>query len=78
MSRQWIKIRCGEETMNTPATPKLGNVIAVDAAWVAKLSEEALEPALPIVDPHHHLWQRAEKTALFSGTAARVYRLTLP
>jgi len=42
--------------MNTPATPRLGNVIAVDAAWVAKLSEGALEPALPIVDPHHHLW----------------------
>ena len=41
--------------MNAPATPKLGNVIDVDPAWVAKVTEEALEPALLIVDPHHHL-----------------------
>ena len=24
--------------------------------WLGKLTEEILEPALPIVDPHHHLW----------------------
>jgi predicted TIM-barrel fold metal-dependent hydrolase len=24
--------------------------------WLGKLSEEILEPELPIVDPHHHLW----------------------
>jgi predicted TIM-barrel fold metal-dependent hydrolase len=24
--------------------------------WLARLSEEVLEPELPIVDPHHHLW----------------------
>ena len=27
-----------------------------NAAWLGKLSEDILEPALPIVDPHHHLW----------------------
>ncbi len=26
------------------------------AAWLATTREEALEPALPICDPHHHLW----------------------
>ncbi len=26
------------------------------AQWLAKLSEPALEPALPVIDPHHHLW----------------------
>jgi predicted TIM-barrel fold metal-dependent hydrolase len=26
------------------------------AAWLATTVEEALEPDLPIVDPHHHLW----------------------
>ncbi|HYI05688.1 MAG TPA: hypothetical protein VD858_12420, partial [Reyranella sp.] len=27
------------------------------AAWLAKRpSETALEPDLPIIDPHHHLW----------------------
>ena len=25
-------------------------------AWLARVSEAALEPELPIVDPHHHLW----------------------
>jgi L-fuconolactonase len=24
--------------------------------WLGKLTEEILEPELPIVDPHHHLW----------------------
>jgi predicted TIM-barrel fold metal-dependent hydrolase len=24
--------------------------------WLGKLSEDILEPSLPIVDPHHHLW----------------------
>jgi L-fuconolactonase len=24
--------------------------------WLGKLPEEILEPDLPIVDPHHHLW----------------------
>lgn len=26
------------------------------AAWIAKVHEEALDPELPICDPHHHLW----------------------
>ena len=25
-------------------------------AWLAQVVEPALEPELPIVDPHHHLW----------------------
>ena len=28
--------------------------------WLALRSEEALEPGLPIVDPHHHLWDRPD------------------
>src|SRR6266446_2434028 len=31
----------------------------VDDAWLSQLSEEIIEPELPIVDPHHHLWSRA-------------------
>src|SRR5437588_11612417 len=26
--------------------------------WLAQWREEILEPKLPIVDPHHHLWDR--------------------
>src|SRR6202521_5869392 len=28
----------------------------VDEAWLAQHREEIIEPELPIVDPHHHLW----------------------
>src|SRR6266446_3198578 len=31
----------------------------VDEAWLSQLREEIIEPELPIVDPHHHLWSRA-------------------
>ncbi len=40
------------------AMPRFGNVLDPDPAWVAQLREPALEPGLPIVDPHHHLWDR--------------------
>ncbi len=26
--------------------------------WLAQVREDALEPDLPIIDPHHHLWMR--------------------
>jgi predicted TIM-barrel fold metal-dependent hydrolase len=55
--------------MNTPAA-QLGNVMNPDPAWVAKLSEPALDPALPIVDPHHHLWQRTGNDYLFHDLLA--------
>jgi predicted TIM-barrel fold metal-dependent hydrolase len=31
-------------------------------AWIAQVSETALEPDLPICDPHHHLWLDAGHT----------------
>ena len=31
----------------------------VDEAWLARLREDILEPDLPIVDAHHHLWERS-------------------
>ena len=56
--------------MNAPKTTTLGNVIAPDPAWVAKHSEPALEPGLPIIDPHHHLWQRAGNDYMFHDLLA--------
>jgi len=32
--------------------------IAVRDDWLARRTEAILEPELPIVDPHHHLWDR--------------------
>jgi L-fuconolactonase len=50
--------------------PALGNVIAPDPKWAAQTEEAALEPGLPIVDPHHHLWQRAGNDYLFHDLLA--------
>jgi predicted TIM-barrel fold metal-dependent hydrolase len=38
-----------------------GRIFAPDETWLAKApKEEPLEPDLPIIDTHHHLWQRAD------------------
>ncbi len=37
----------------------------VDEAWLAQHREEIIEPELPIVDPHHHLWSHAGNVDLF-------------
>ncbi len=55
--------------MNTP-TANLGNVMTPNLDWVAKYKEEALEPGLAIVDPHHHLWQRAGNDYMFHDLLA--------
>ena len=36
----------------------------VRAAWLAQVQEPALEPDLPIVDAHHHLWKLPHDTYL--------------
>ncbi len=30
-----------------------------DTAWLAQLTEEIVDPDLPIVDPHHHFWKQS-------------------
>ena len=35
-----------------------------NAAWLAQINEEIIEPDLPIVDPHHHLWDMRGKRYL--------------
>ena len=32
--------------------------VLIREGWLAQVQEPILEPALPIVDPHHHLWSR--------------------
>jgi L-fuconolactonase len=36
----------------------------VDDAWLGSHAEEIVDPALPIIDPHHHLWVRDGNTYL--------------
>jgi predicted TIM-barrel fold metal-dependent hydrolase len=33
-------------------------------AWLAQVAETPLEPALPIIDPHHHLWDHPDNRYL--------------
>jgi L-fuconolactonase len=47
-------------------------------AWLAQVTEQALEPELPIIDPHHHLWDHPNNRYLLdeiisdTGTGHRV------
>ena len=41
-------------TTTTQSSP----YIPVRDDWLARTTETILEPSLPIVDPHHHLWER--------------------
>src|SRR5260221_1776756 len=34
-----------------------GRPPSVDTRWLARLSEEVVDPTLPIIDAHHHLWE---------------------
>ena len=38
--------------------------IPVRPDWLATRAEAALDPDLPIVDPHHHLWDRPDSRYL--------------
>ena len=55
------------------AAPQMPAVQApVRNDWLAKRSEEILEPELPIIDPHHHLWDKPRYTYLFPELLADV------
>ena len=42
----------------------------VDDEWLSRHTEEIIDPALPIIDPHHHLWVRDGNTYLLSELLA--------
>src|SRR3954463_11966417 len=42
--------------MSTPTAPAAA--LPVRQEWLDRWQEEILDPDLPIVDPHHHLWDR--------------------
>ena len=46
----------------TPNTPSMH--LSVRPDWLALHQEEIIDPALPIVDAHHHLWDRPENQYL--------------
>src|ERR1700685_2758483 len=38
--------------------------------WLAQYTEQVLDPARPIVDPHHHLWDRGGPRFFIQGITA--------
>jgi predicted TIM-barrel fold metal-dependent hydrolase len=44
--------------MSTTTPPASSTYLPVRDDWLARRTEAILEPALPIIDPHHHLWER--------------------
>jgi L-fuconolactonase len=44
----------------------------VDADWLDQYREEIIEPELPIVDTHHHLWSRVGSAYLFPELLADI------
>jgi L-fuconolactonase len=56
-SQTWRKLRPREDLMqSSSAAPQRHLPIRKD--WLAATQETALEPDRPIIDPHHHLWDR--------------------
>src|SRR5215831_6277145 len=54
-------------------TTRYGRIFAPDEAWLAKApSEEILDPDLPVIDTHHHLWQRPDHRYLLPELLADV------
>src|SRR5438105_2831053 len=48
------------------AAPQMPAVQApVRQDWLAKRTEQILEPGLPIIDPHHHLWDAPRYRYMF-------------
>jgi predicted TIM-barrel fold metal-dependent hydrolase len=39
-------------------------LFAINEDWLAKRREEPIDPAMPIIDPHHHLWDRGSRYLL--------------
>src|ERR1700722_4322113 len=40
--------------------------------WLAQYSEEIIDPSRPIVDPHHHLWDRGGQRYLIEDISADI------
>ncbi|HSU05377.1 MAG TPA: amidohydrolase family protein, partial [Acetobacteraceae bacterium] len=47
-------------TSTTQGTNQSSHYLRVRDDWLARRNEAILEPDLPIVDPHHHLWDRRD------------------
>jgi predicted TIM-barrel fold metal-dependent hydrolase len=56
--------------MSATTTTSFNPYLPVRQEWLDRRREDILEPALPIVDPHHHLWERPGWRYLFHDLLA--------
>lgn len=59
------------DASNAPV-PKSGLYADPREDWLAQREEEVLDPSRPIVDPHHHLWDRGGQRYLIEEIAADI------
>jgi len=50
--------------MIPPPSMTASRHIAIREAWLAQHEEPILDPGLPIIDPHHHIWEHADQRYL--------------
>ncbi|HMH60032.1 MAG TPA: amidohydrolase, partial [Bradyrhizobium sp.] len=58
-------------TSNAPAS-KSGLYADPREDWLAQRKEEVLDSGRPIVDPHHHLWDRGGQRYMIEEMAADI------
>src|ERR1700680_2707272 len=58
-------------TSNAPAS-KSGLYADPREDWLAQCTEEVIDPSRPIVDPHHHLWDRGGQRYMIEEMAADI------
>ena len=56
----------------TAAASKSGLYADPREDWLAQYSEEVIDPQRPIVDPHHHLWDRGGQRYMIEEMAADI------
>ena len=44
--------------------------------WLALTREETLEPDIPIIDPHHHFWDKRPERIPTSATCSKNWPTT--
>ena len=59
-------------TASTAPAAKSGLYADPREDWLAQHSEEIIDPARPIVDPHHHLWDRGGLRYMIEDMAADI------
>jgi predicted TIM-barrel fold metal-dependent hydrolase len=57
---------------STAAASKSGLYADPREDWLAQYSEEVIDPQRPIVDPHHHLWDRGGQRYMIEEMAADI------